>query len=209
MFAPFCPIHHYNGLLHWRSPQQQPWLRSQKSQERSINTQMSNCWTHYTVKHQARHCISLRNRSLHPLAMFLPTKHPSIPWVPEAFHARFPASVKSCLRPAADETKLPVAREKKPLVRGQPFYDFLQILKKNSERISMDSAGHRALKLVNFTNACEVRDTNLTICKILWLWRAIHVSLLAFNKSFLNLATLLILGRSFQWYWRIYANWSQ
>ena len=44
--------------------------------------------------------------------------------VPEAFHARFPLSVvlksewlrRSCLRPLADETKLPVAREKKPLV---------------------------------------------------------------------------------------------
>ena len=48
-----------------------------------------------------------------------------LPWVPEAFHARFPISVKSArffsarvfgLRPAADETKLPDAREKKPLV---------------------------------------------------------------------------------------------
>ena len=45
-----------------------------------------------------------------------------LPWVPEAFHAQFPVSVKfrcSCLRPladrtAADETKLPVAHEKKP-----------------------------------------------------------------------------------------------
>ena len=54
-----------------------------------------------------------------------------VPWVPEAFHSRFPVSVKSkklparkaksfflrlcrsCLRPAADETKLPVALEKK------------------------------------------------------------------------------------------------
>ena len=48
-----------------------------------------------------------------------------LPWVPEAFHARYPVSVKSfksdplrrsCLRPLADEKKLPVAREKKPLV---------------------------------------------------------------------------------------------
>ena len=43
--------------------------------------------------------------------------------MPEAFHARFPVSVKSykvtmpkCLRPVADETKLPVAPTKKPLV---------------------------------------------------------------------------------------------
>ena len=64
MFALFCPIHHYNGLLHWRSPQQQPWLRTHKSHERSINTQMSNCWITTTLyKHQARHCISLRSRS--------------------------------------------------------------------------------------------------------------------------------------------------
>ena len=53
-----------------------------------------------------------------------------IPWVPEAFHARFQVSVmsykmtrakglrSSCLRPLADETKLPVAREKKPLREG-------------------------------------------------------------------------------------------
>ena len=69
----------------------------------------------------------------------------SLPWVPEAFHARFPVSVKSSVkssvkpevfsrgfavrvfgrrsntcRPAADETKLPDAREKKVLLpRGK------------------------------------------------------------------------------------------
>ena len=38
--------------------------------------------------------------------------------MPEAFQARFPVPVKSrsCLRPSADETKLPVAGEKKALV---------------------------------------------------------------------------------------------
>ena len=53
-----------------------------------------------------------------------------IPWVPEAFNARFSVSVslnfkksdpreklrRSWLRPSADKTKLPVAREKQPLV---------------------------------------------------------------------------------------------
>ena len=47
----------------------------------------------------------------------------NLPWVPEAFHARFPVSFK-CLRPAAehvsrpaaDKTKLPDDSEKKPLV---------------------------------------------------------------------------------------------
>ena len=68
---------------------------------------------------------------------------------------------------------------------------------------------HSSTTSWNFTNACVVRDTNFTLCKMFWLWGAVHVSLLAFNKSFLNLATLLILGRSFQWYWRIFANWSQ
>ena len=131
MFALFCPIHHYNGLLHWRSPQQQPWLRSQKREiNQYTNVKLLNTTKLY--KHRARHCISLRNRSLHPLAMFLPTKHPSTPWVPEAFYARFLVSVKSekvtsaaasvfglqpnTCRPAADKTKLPVEREKKPLV---------------------------------------------------------------------------------------------
>ena len=33
-----------------------------------------------------------------------------VPWVPEAFHARFPLV---SVRPSADKTKLPVAREKK------------------------------------------------------------------------------------------------
>ena len=55
-----------------------------------------------------------------------------LPWVPEAFHARIPVSVKSfkkvntnTCRPAADETKLPVAREKKPLVPRVSFCTFV------------------------------------------------------------------------------------
>ena len=56
----------------------------------------------------------------------------SLAWVPEAFHVWFPVLIKSSkvtrfaghvfslqpntCRPAADKTKLPVAREKKPLV---------------------------------------------------------------------------------------------
>ena len=156
MFALFCPIHHYNGLLHWRFPQQQPWLRSQKREiNQYTNVKLLNTTKLY--KHQARHCISLRNRSLHPLAMFLPTKHPSIPWVPEAFHARFPVSVKSCLRPSAEDVSAcgrrneapRRAREKTSGTQGNPSTVFLQILKKTSEWISMDTAGKRALKLVN------------------------------------------------------------
>ena len=50
--------------------------------------------------------------------------HPGIPWVPEAFHARFPVSVNSPLVSSAFgrrrvglwPTKLLVEREKKPLV---------------------------------------------------------------------------------------------
>ena len=49
-------------------------------------------------------------------------------------------------RPAADKTKLPVEREKKPLV---PRVTLLRFDGKSSERISMDTAGNRALKLVN------------------------------------------------------------
>ena len=55
-----------------------------------------------------------------------------LPWVPEAFHARIPVSVKSfkkvntnTCRPATDETKLPVAREKKPLVPRVSFCTFV------------------------------------------------------------------------------------
>ena len=57
--------------------------------------------------------------------IFQRTVRQSVPWVPEAFHARFPVSVvlKSDPRFAArvfglrpKKRKLPVAREKKPLV---------------------------------------------------------------------------------------------
>ena len=66
-----------------------------------------------------------------------------VPWVPEAFHARFPVSVKqggqvfglqpsafslrpNTCRPAADETKLPVTREKKTsgTQSSQPDWSF-------------------------------------------------------------------------------------
>ena len=129
---------------------------TKKSREINQYTNVKLLNTTKLYKHQARHCISLRNRSLHPLAMFLPTKHPSIPWVPEAFHARFPVSVKSCLRPSAEDVSAcgrrnrgpRRTREKTSGTQGNPCTVFLQILKKTSERISMDTAGN-CLKLVN------------------------------------------------------------
>ena len=50
--------------------------------------------------------------------LFLDKTEARIPWVPEAFHAWFPVSVKceKVTRAAADEMKLPDARKKKPLV---------------------------------------------------------------------------------------------
>ena len=127
MFALFCPIHHYNGLLHWRSPQQQPWLRTHKNHERSINTQMSNCWITTTLyKHPARHCISLRSRSFFASSSnVLAHKRPFYTLGARGFSCavsgfgqvlKSDPRRRSCLRPSADETKLPVAREKKPLV---------------------------------------------------------------------------------------------
>ena len=51
---------------------------------------------------------------------------------------------------------------------------------------------------------CAAHHTN--VCKFSRLFRA--VSSLVFNKSLSNLAILLILTRSFQWWRRIFPSWS-
>ena len=51
---------------------------------------------------------------------------------------------------------------------------------------------------------CAAHHTN--VCKFSRLFRA--VSSLVFNKSLSNLAVLLILTRSFQWWRRIFPSWS-
>ena len=109
-------------------------------------------------------------------------------------------------------------------------YFFFQLLIKSSKRISIETAEKRSLKLeitkfkgdtskereeialqsreilqTFVTGGHELAPHHTNICKISRLWGAI--SSLVFNKSFSNLATLLILRGSFQSCWRIFAKW--
>ena len=92
--------------------------------------------------------------------------------MPEAFHSRFPVSVKSkklparkakslflrlrrsCLRPAADETKLPVALEKKPLVPTTQG-DLREFMKISCEHIILQiKVKHFGVILLHSTTFC-------------------------------------------------------